>query len=396
MRFKKASAHEGQTLVQLALMLTVLMAFAALAVDFGRVYMERRRLQNAADAGALAAGRARCFGGVGGTYGTVAQAYAAGELYATSLEYNGAPAADVSSMDGWTYTVTTSKDVEMTFASVVGLSTVPVRALAAAKCGGATSGCGFWPVTLSESQWDQMYEAACKNGKPQTLYVWASLHSGKQNCDDPLDPTCCVDDPSNPGACMGTCTDNNCKDPNCGIDYDCDVNNDGIDDVFADQGRGWLDFTGFQDPNNPSGDCPKTGCGASELGDCLSGDPNVKLTVPFCMSGDRGVKGGVKRAVETRAGDTIGFPVFEKFCPNPGECHDGFFIKSFGCMQVDDKKPWYHLVLNAINPNVPQKWHAWVIRSTVACSGCATNCGGTSTGAPTPEPGGVRAVSLVK
>ena len=46
--------EEGQSLVLVALWLTVLLGFAALAIDVGRLYSERRFLQNAADAAALA------------------------------------------------------------------------------------------------------------------------------------------------------------------------------------------------------------------------------------------------------------------------------------------------------------------------------------------------------
>jgi hypothetical protein len=48
----------GQSIVLVALWLTVLMGFAAIAVDVGRFYAERRYLQNAADAAALAAANA--------------------------------------------------------------------------------------------------------------------------------------------------------------------------------------------------------------------------------------------------------------------------------------------------------------------------------------------------
>jgi hypothetical protein len=49
---------EGQVLVIFALGLVALLAFASLAFDIGRFYSERRFLQNAADAGALAAANA--------------------------------------------------------------------------------------------------------------------------------------------------------------------------------------------------------------------------------------------------------------------------------------------------------------------------------------------------
>jgi hypothetical protein len=57
-RDPRRSAEQGQSLVLVALWLTVLMGFAAVAVDVGRFYAERRYLQNAADAAALAAANA--------------------------------------------------------------------------------------------------------------------------------------------------------------------------------------------------------------------------------------------------------------------------------------------------------------------------------------------------
>ncbi|MBP1920804.1 TadE/TadG family type IV pilus assembly protein [Youngiibacter multivorans] len=46
--------EDGAVVVIVALMMTVLMGFAALAIDVGFMYNQRRSLQNAADAGALA------------------------------------------------------------------------------------------------------------------------------------------------------------------------------------------------------------------------------------------------------------------------------------------------------------------------------------------------------
>ena len=57
---KKARRSEsGQVFVILVLVLLGLIGFTALAVDGGMVYSERRRAQNAADAGALAAALAK-------------------------------------------------------------------------------------------------------------------------------------------------------------------------------------------------------------------------------------------------------------------------------------------------------------------------------------------------
>lgn len=52
------STEQGQAIVLLALIMAALLVFAALAIDGGNTYVERRRAQNAADAAALAGARA--------------------------------------------------------------------------------------------------------------------------------------------------------------------------------------------------------------------------------------------------------------------------------------------------------------------------------------------------
>jgi Flp pilus assembly protein TadG len=52
-----SDSERGQAIVILALMMIALLAFAALAIDGGNAYVERRRSQNAADASALAGAR---------------------------------------------------------------------------------------------------------------------------------------------------------------------------------------------------------------------------------------------------------------------------------------------------------------------------------------------------
>src|SRR5512147_1679933 len=57
---KRNSFHkneQGQAIVLMAFAMIALLAFAALAIDGGNAYVERRRAQNGADAGALAGAR---------------------------------------------------------------------------------------------------------------------------------------------------------------------------------------------------------------------------------------------------------------------------------------------------------------------------------------------------
>jgi hypothetical protein len=62
MKRRRTGDQQGQALLIMVIFLTVLLGFAAIAVDAGRFYAERRFLQNAADAAALAGATARTLG----------------------------------------------------------------------------------------------------------------------------------------------------------------------------------------------------------------------------------------------------------------------------------------------------------------------------------------------
>jgi Flp pilus assembly protein TadG len=75
----------GQTVVLVALMFTMLMGFGALSVDLGRFYAERRFIQDAADAAALACARNYAQGG------TLASAWAAADSILQDRNLKGNP-----------------------------------------------------------------------------------------------------------------------------------------------------------------------------------------------------------------------------------------------------------------------------------------------------------------
>ena len=58
MNHSDRTSEQGQAIVILALIMMALLSFAALAIDGGNTYVERRRAQNAADAAALSGARA--------------------------------------------------------------------------------------------------------------------------------------------------------------------------------------------------------------------------------------------------------------------------------------------------------------------------------------------------
>ena len=87
------AAPRGQVLVIVALGLVVLLALAGIAVDVGRLMAERRHLQTAADAGALAA----CKSLINGAIADVAAAEQQARNVA-SLNIEGSPAGSVGTM----------------------------------------------------------------------------------------------------------------------------------------------------------------------------------------------------------------------------------------------------------------------------------------------------------
>jgi len=64
MKIRFAREDAGQTVVLVALMFTVLMGFAALGIDVGRFYSERRYIQDAVDSAALACAYKYAQGGI--------------------------------------------------------------------------------------------------------------------------------------------------------------------------------------------------------------------------------------------------------------------------------------------------------------------------------------------
>ena len=62
MKLRIRGGEDGQALAQTAITMMLLLAIVSLAIDVGLAYAERRHMQNAADAGALAGAWELCFG----------------------------------------------------------------------------------------------------------------------------------------------------------------------------------------------------------------------------------------------------------------------------------------------------------------------------------------------
>jgi hypothetical protein len=118
----------GQSLVLIALAMFALVALAALLLDGGQLYMNRRAAQSAADAGALAGAYELCNGTkLNHNVISVAQNYA--------MDHNTATTADVTVDAGLRQvTVVTHLDAETFFAKIFGINAAEVTATATAGC----------------------------------------------------------------------------------------------------------------------------------------------------------------------------------------------------------------------------------------------------------------------
>jgi len=132
---------EGAVAVIVALSIFVLVAFTAVAVDVGYMYSEKRQLQTAADAGALAGCRVLADGGSNAAIDAEARAYATvnsvapgDDLYVEDVEIG----ADYVQ-------VTVGKDSPLFFAAVFGTDSSLIRANARANVAYLTGMRGIVP-----------------------------------------------------------------------------------------------------------------------------------------------------------------------------------------------------------------------------------------------------------
>lgn len=144
-------SERGQGLVLGALALFLVAGFAALAIDVGQAMHERRELQKAADAAALAGAGELPFSA--GDALSIAQEWAekngidvAGELSSVEVTSTHAP--------NDTITVQVERDVPYVFARVLGFDSQTIHATATARVGSPAAMAGLRPFGVLESAID--------------------------------------------------------------------------------------------------------------------------------------------------------------------------------------------------------------------------------------------------
>jgi len=347
------SGEAGQILVTVALAILVLLAFVALAVDVGNVYAERRAMQNAADAGALAGAREICLGNGEGAAMAMAYQYA--------VDRNGADGAMTSiSIVTGTVTVVAQEEADTYFAGLVGFPSIEVSARAVALCGPARGGSHLWPIAVVEESF-----AAQDCGEDNELVI--------------------IDD-----------------DKTCGEDYDCDLDDDGDDDVIMGGNRGWLDFA--QPDAAIYGISCGGDCGAAALKCWIENPSPEEIIPPMCIKGEGGVKTSAFMAAGDYDGGQVAIPLFDEVV-DTGDCPHGhptygvdcpnsrlYHIIDFGCVEVVRFEKKFELT--SIDDGEIDKFKALIVTKVCNPTDCFTPGGGAGGGEFIP--GGLTAVSLIE
>jgi Flp pilus assembly protein TadG len=143
-----AAPRSGQVLVMLGLMMMVLIGFVAIATDTGFIWMNRRSLQNAVDAAALAG--VQSLPDLPATASTTACTYVTTNAVPNMTGANCTGKADVTLTNSNTkITVTAHKVIHPIFGVAVGFGNITISATATAVVGSITSACIF---PLSQTQ----------------------------------------------------------------------------------------------------------------------------------------------------------------------------------------------------------------------------------------------------
>lgn len=172
--------EDGATIVFVAIVMVLLVAFTGFVIDTARIYEERRELSRGADAAALAIA-ADC--GNQTRPCDTATAIATGEAYADANADDGAAAIDQLDLDIAARTVhvrtktidaTDGTDqLKMTFMRLLGFSGTTVRADATAIWGYPLFVEGELPLIISDCEYDRLESTV--DGEPVTFY----FHDGQ-------------------------------------------------------------------------------------------------------------------------------------------------------------------------------------------------------------------------
>lgn len=188
---RRLNDEEGVSMVLIGLLLVVLLAAAGIAVDLGRLYLERRELRNGADAAVLAIA-GDCASGLRPCDDATAGATAA--VYANSNAYDGTAGVEALELDATGQTVrlvayavdpdSGERGVEVPLMGLLGYDRMEVSVAAAAEWGFAFAGSGL-PITIEECEF---YKAAGYGPEHIITLYFHDAQSDEESTECPAGP----------------------------------------------------------------------------------------------------------------------------------------------------------------------------------------------------------------
>lgn len=226
---RRLNDDDGAVAVVVAVLMVVAMLFAAVVIDVGAVYSERRQLQNGADAAALALARecaladgdtpcvatqeridtARHFLNANANDGTANLAGIAIEEFAGSRSTSSAGGIFAVTVEGATKQTDGSDAVPHTFASFVGVDGATLDAKATAAWGAPSAAEVILPIAFHECvfnmsgdsqliRYDEAGETECDPAQPDLPGAFAWLATDGSTCGAYIDSTV-AQTPGQPG-----------------------------------------------------------------------------------------------------------------------------------------------------------------------------------------------------
>ena len=314
------SETKGQILILYAFGLVLLIALAALVLDGGMLFLNRRAAQAAADAGALAGARIKCNGGVDVQVTDAVKQYVEDENSATleNVSWDGTLEGEI--------VVDVRVDQDSFFAHIFGMNTLNVPARAAANCYPPGAAKNVLPVAwacrppvgastsdhcqIQALEWETEMKPLIRSHffneigdviiQGETVPRPPFRFTGETgNITDQvyiiMDSEGLIDD-------MAT----DCI-PAPGATIDCDIDDDGVPNISPTGDRSWLLL--------------EEGKGASYLVDWIEFGLSNPLYIHTWLAGRPGVSANVFQAAEDYAMGTaanpykfITIPVFDDYC----------------------------------------------------------------------------------
>jgi Flp pilus assembly protein TadG len=159
LNFAKLRDESGGVLVFVALFMVVLLGFAALAIDGGRLYTEKSKLQKALDASVLA-----------GVQGLRTSQYRAIEIAIDVSDKNGFKVSNSElTFPSNSIKATKQVNVPLTLAKVIGINSTTISATATAKVAPLTKASGIAPIVIDKANIPSATILNCGETNPGTL-----------------------------------------------------------------------------------------------------------------------------------------------------------------------------------------------------------------------------------